>query len=169
MATLPRKVAKIAEFTGHAPADRAQVMAQRVGAAHEQTKAYVQVLANRVYGALTVDTTTASGTYSTLITASITTLLATGFLLIHVSACGDKTTNAGIISLQVVVDGVVAKGTYTAVAANSQFAVPLQWRVAVAKGPHVVTLQWKTSTANATINAVSVNEEHATMLVQESA
>ncbi len=44
MADLPRKVATRLEHTGHAPSDRAQRMAQQVGQAHEQTKAFVTSL-----------------------------------------------------------------------------------------------------------------------------
>ncbi len=127
-------------------------------------------LESRAYAALAADTTILAAAYATLLTARITTVLASGYLVITFSACALKTTAAGYVSFQIVLDGAVVKGAYvTTPAAGTGFNVSMVVRAPVKKGAHVVLLQWKTSTSAAQINAATVVEEHAHLLVQEAA
>ncbi len=112
----------------------------------------------------------AASAYTTLLTANITTVLATGYLVITCSASGIQITNPGTVFLEVLVDGVVAKGCFTSIpTAGFSFNLSMMVRVAVTRGPHVVLLKWKPNVSSAHINAATVVEEHAHMLVQEAA
>lgn len=165
---LPKRVAVRVEHTGDTSQDRAQRLARDVANAHELTKAFVAILANRSYAALATDTTIAAAAYATLLTAQIMTLAPTGFLLVTFTASGLKTTAQGTISFQVLLDGVPVKGMHVGEGASFQFSASMLVRAPVKAGPHTVQLQWQTNISGAQINAASVNEEHASMLVQES-
>jgi hypothetical protein len=179
MASLPKAIAFRAEPTGHAGADRAQRMAQDVGRAHEQTKAYVKALvdstiaalANQAYAALAVDTNLAtSASYLVMLTANITTVLASGHLVISFSASGLKLAALGSNFFEIVVDGVVMKGCYhTTPAAAYAWSIGMMVRVPVTAGLHVVQLQWRTDSNSSRVNAASIPEEHMHLLAQEAA
>lgn len=169
--SLSKKVAVRLEYTGQAAQDRAQRMAQQVGQAHEATKSVVEALANHTFTRLSTDNTLAtSATYATLLTTTITTKLSSGNILITATASGQKITAVGTAYFRLLVDNVAAKGVYT----TSQ-AVPNAWsisivhRVAATRGAHTVALQWRTDSNSLRINASSVTEEHASLLVQEVA
>lgn len=168
MPTLPGKVALRREQTGDVSRDRAQALAQRVATAHEQTKDIVAALMNQAYEALAADKNINIAAYATLLTASITTVLASGHLVVTLTASGVEVASAGTIFFQVLVDGVIAKGVWSTVAAGAAFSVSLVVRVAVSRGPHAVVVQWKTSVNNARINASTSVEEHAHLLLQEA-
>ncbi len=131
----------------------------------------LSALTNRSYVALATDTgNVAAGAYANLVTASITTVLTTGYLVITFSASGIQNASAASLFFQVLVDGVAVKGLFTTVpSAGYSFNVAMVVRRAVMKGAHTVAVQWKTNLNSARINAASVNEEHANLLVQEAA
>lgn len=164
------RVAQRREHTGTFAGDQAQLLA-RHGASklNEHTDA-LAVLANRAYAALATDSTTASATYATLLTANITTRLARGFLIITFTVSGTQITAAATISFQIVLNGTVVKGAWTTVpAVNYSYNVSMMVRCAVVRGPQVVKLQWNSNAATARVRALSTNEEHAHLLVQEAA
>jgi hypothetical protein len=164
------KLAQRRQHTGVFGADQAQRLAQDAARQVNSHTDMLNALLNRSFTALTTDTgTIAAGAYATLLTANITTVLASGYLLITFTASGVEVTTLGTASFQILVDGVVRKGAYTTVGAGSAFTAAIVIRVPVTRGAHVVLAQWKTSVANARINAATVNEEHAAMLVQEAA
>lgn len=167
-ATLARKVAFRAEHTGNAGQDRAQRLAQQTATAHEQTKNVVAALMNHAYATLVTDTTIATAAYATLLTATITTVLPTGHLVLSFSASGGKTTGAGTAFFELFVDGVLVKGCYVQVPLNVAFATSMVARAAVSKGTHTVLLKWRTDVSSLRINAASIGEEHAHLLVQEA-
>ncbi len=118
------------------------------------------------YVALAADVTINIAAYATLLTANITT--ATGTLLnIRWSAAA---TNAAAASAfyQVLVDGVVTKGCRADIAAAGGTNSGMIIQVAVAPGAHTVLLQWKTNVNATKINAATVVEQHAHLLVQEA-
>ena len=163
------KVAIQRTHTGSYVADTAQRQAQ---VATVKTNAHVDTIAvlnNRVYVALATDTgNVAAAAYVTLLTASITTLLERGFLIITFSASGAQAGGAGTNFFQIVVDGTVVKGLYETVANTFSFNVAMVVRVAVVRGPHTIKLQWKTNVGTHNVNAKTTNEEHAHMLIQEA-
>lgn len=126
-------------------------------------------LENRAYVALATDNTITAAAYATLLTANITTVLTGGYLVITFSASGRKTTGIGSAYFQILVDGIVAKACYSGWGINFPFNSGMVVRVAVKKGAHTVLVQWKTDVNSLQINAASVVEEHAHLLVQEAA
>ncbi len=152
------------DFAGQQQQRLAQDTARKVNSFNDTLAA----LTNRAYATLTTDVTNAVATYATLLTANITTVLASGFLIITISASGGKITNAGTPAFQVVVDGVATKACRTSVPLNFSFNVAMTVRVAVTRGAHIVLLQWKTDSASAVISAATVVENHAHLLVQEA-
>lgn len=167
-ASLPNKVAYRREHTGDVARDRAQALAQNVKTAHEQTKNIVAALINQAYVALDTDVTLNIAAYATLLTTTITTVLPSGHIVITVTATGLKNTAGGTLAIRVKVDGTVAKAAYVTAGAGSAFSVSMVVRVAATAGPHTVIVEAKTSSNGATINAATVAEEHAHMLVQEA-
>jgi hypothetical protein len=120
------------------------------------------------YAALATNATIGIAAYATLLTADITTVLARSYLAISFSASSVHITNIATTSFQILVDGVVTKGCYvTYGTAGYAESVAMVIRVPVTRGPHRVLLQWKTDNTSARINASTVVEEHAHLLVQE--
>lgn len=157
------------EHTGNPGLDRIQGNVRSLIDFVRELAGSVAVLRNRSYVALTTSVTLAVAAYATLLTATITTLLDRGYLVISFSASAVQTTTTGIVYFQVVVDGTVAKGAFVSIVAGGAGTASMVVRVPVTKGAHTVLLQWKSSVANARINAASVVEEHAHLLVQEAA
>lgn len=151
------------EQTGNPALDRIQ---NNVRAVVEYLRSLPWVMAHS-YTALATDTTIGVAAYATLLTATITSRQP--YLLVHLSASGVQISSLGGVYFQILVDGVVAKGLYCTVPGGYAFSVAQVLRVAVAAGPHTVTVQWKSSVANARIAPVTVNEEHASLLIQEAA
>ena len=154
---------------GSFQSQQAQVLAQNGVRKTNEHVDVLRVLNNRAYAALVADTTIGIAAYATLLSARITTLLANGFLIITFSASSVHITNLATTRFQILVDGVVTKGCYvTYPVAGYAASVSMIIRVPVRRGGHVVDVQWKTDNTSARINATSVVEEHAHLLVQES-
>ncbi len=154
--------------TGSFTGDNAQRQAQVASIKANEHVDAIAVLNNRSYVALATDNTFAAAAYATLLTASITTLLARGFIIVTFSASGVQITNVASDEFQIVVDGVVVKGCYVSNAVNFAFVASMVVRVPVVRGPHTVKLQVKCTANSLRINAKTINEEHAHMLVQEA-
>jgi hypothetical protein len=167
-ATLPKKVPFRREHTGDPAMDRMQRLAQATASAHELTKTIVAALMNRVYAALAVDVTIGIAAYAALFSATITTLLPTGNLDIIFTASGANSTATANMRFLVLVDNVSVGGTYGFTNAGQTFCSTIAVRVPVKAGKHVVTVQWKSDAGAARINAKTVAEEHAHLLLQES-
>ncbi len=150
-------------FSGGQMQAQARVATQKVNG-HADILA---ALTNYAYVPLKTDATTASATSSTLLTANITTVLESGFLLVTFTASGGHPTNLGTAYFVVVVDGVVTKGCYTTVPAASAWSAAIMIRVAVTRGAHTVLVKWATDSATLRISAATVATEHAHLLVQE--
>lgn len=156
--------------TGEFKVDQQQRLAQQAAQKLNSQADMLNAMLNRGYGALAVDTTLAtSASYATLATATITTVLASGYLLITATASGVQLTNAAVDQFQITVDGVVIKGCYQSSAINGGFSVALVVRVAVTRGLHTVLWQAKCTSSSLRVNAATVNDEHAHVLVQEAA
>ncbi len=151
--------------------NQAQRLGQQAAAQSNSLVDLARALNNHQYVPLATDQTLAvSAAYATLLEANINTILARGNLLITFTASAVHITNIATIYFQVVVDNVIRKGTYvtyqvvpTALNASMVILVP------VVRGAHNVKLQWKTDNNSARINALTVVEEHAHLLVQEAA
>ncbi len=126
-------------------------------------------LTRRAYVELATDSTTASATYATLLTATITSALARSYLVVSFTASGGHPTNLGTAYFQILLDGVVATGCYTTVPAAYAWNAAAIVRVPVTAGMHTVLLQWKTDSATLRISAATANEEHAAMSIHEEA
>ena len=166
-AVIPRKVAFRLEPTGHAGSDRAQRLAQQVGQAHEATRSVVEAISNTVASALAADTTIAAAAYATVLSSSITTTLQAGSIDVTVSVGGTKTTAAGNVLFQVLVDGTAYGLGRTSAGLGLAFGLQVSRRISVSRGPHTVALQWQTSANSAQVNASSVATEHIRMVVTE--
>ncbi len=151
------------EQTGNPALDRIQ---NNVRGLIEYVKSILWVT-RRAYAALATDSTTASATYATLLTATITTLAARSFLVISFTASGAHITNAATTLFRVTVDGTVIKGCYTTVAANYAFSAAIVVRTPVVVGMHTVLVQWSTDNATARISAATVVTEHAAVSIHE--
>lgn len=166
------KVAQQRTHTGSFTGDQAQRQAQ---IATVKTNAHVDAIAvlnNRAYVALTVDSTLAgsAGVYTTLLTTSLTTLLATGFVIVTFTASCTHNNAGATTYFKVFVDGVAVRGCYATVTAGGEaFCEAILIRVPVTKGTHVVLLKWSTDNNTVRINAKTSANEHAAMLVQEAA
>lgn len=151
------------EQTGNAALDRIQNNVRQVADYLRNTF----WLTKRGYAALDA-AKTASGTYADLLSATITTVLGTGFLLIQFSASGIQNTSAGTVFFKIRLNGVDVKGLYKTVAAGYSFNVAMLVRTPVAARAHTVTVQWKTNVATATIDPVTTLEEHASLWLEEA-
>lgn len=168
MSTAPKLAQRLAN-PGSFPAEQAQRLAQDTARKVNSYADMLNALVNRSYVALATDTgNVAAAAYATLLTANITTVLATGYLIVTFSASGIQNTGSGTLFFQVLVDGVVRKGVYTTQEAGFSFNAAMVLRVPVTRGAHVVVLQGKTNNASYRINAATTNEEHASLLVQEA-
>jgi len=156
--------------TGDFKVDQQQRLAQAAAVVTNSHRDMLLALVNRSYVELTTDFTQAgTATYATLLTANITTVLATGYIITTFSVSGVQLTNASAEVFQVTVDGVATKGCYQSTILNGAFSAAMVIRTAVTRGPHVVRLQSKVNNNTMRISAATVNEEHAHMLVQEAA
>jgi hypothetical protein len=156
--------------TGDYKVDQQQRLAQAAAVVTNSHRDMLNALVNRAYAELATDTGTLNvAAYTTLLTANITTVLATGYLLITVSSSGAQVTNAATVYLQVTVDGVVKRACYATVNVAWSWSLAMVVRVPVTRGPHVVTTQWKSNQPSVHINPLTVNGEHASLLVQEAA
>lgn len=167
-ASLAKKVAVRIEHTGDPAKDRAQLLARQNTQSHEQTRIIVAALMNRVFAALAVDVAIGVAAYVALLSTTITTVLAKGNIDIHFTASGANSTATANARFLVLVDGVAVKGTYGFTNAGDAFSAALVVRVAVTAGPHTIAVQWKSDAGAARINAKSVQEEHAHLLVAEA-
>ena len=125
-------------------------------------------LTRRAYVALAVDRSLVT-TYAwdTLIETNVVTVQKAGFLLVQYTTSGVQNSFAGTVFFQVLVDGVVIKGTYFTANAGWAFCCSQVLVVPVVAGAHNVKLQWYTNVTNARISAKSVPSEHASLLLQE--
>lgn len=170
MSTAPKLAQRLAN-PGSFAVEQQQRLAQDTARKVNSYADMLNAMVNRAYVALTTDVTLATAaSYATLLTANITTVLATGFLIVTFSTSAVKITTIGNMNFRVVVDGVAIKGAYsTAQVINTAMCAAMVVRVPVTRGAHVVQLQWITNSNSARINAASIFEEHANMLVQEAA
>jgi hypothetical protein len=152
------------EQTGNAVIDR---LSTNVRDLISFVRGLAQLTQNRAYAALAIDTTAGVSTYATLLTATITTALTNGYVLITFTASGLQLTSTGTVYFQVVVDGKVIKGTHATVAGGQAWCVSMIVRVPVTSGLHTVLLQWDSDVTGARINGKSANEDHAQMVVEE--
>lgn len=158
------------EQTGNPTLDRIQGNVRDLIASVRTLAQDIRVLKNRTYVALGVDVTVAAGAYAKLIETTITTSLASGFLDVIVSTSGQELAAVGTKWFLVLVDGKAVKGAHTtSPAAGYAFSLAMFVRIPITAGKHTVTLQWKTDAGSGRINAKSIPEEHATMLVREAA
>lgn len=167
------KLALRLQHTGAFARDQEQRLAQQAAAKTNLHVDTLAVLANRGYIALAADTTLAgsAGVYTTLLSASVTTTLKNGFLIVTFTASGTHPTTANsTVYFKLFVDGVFVRGAYvTTGIAAAAFAAPILARVPVTAGSHVVRIDWSTDNNSARINANSNVNEHAALLAQEAA
>ena len=163
------KLAQRTVHTGTFQGGQAQKLAQDTARKANTLAEQVAALQNRAYAALTTDSTAPLFTYATLLTANITTVLATGYLIVTFTASGAHITNPGQTYFQVLVDNVIKKGIGVTMTTGGSWSASIVLRTVVTRGPHVVLVQWNSDAASGRINAASTVEEHAHLLVQEAA
>ncbi len=157
------------EHDGSFASDQQQRLAQQGASRVNTILDMIAVLQNRAYAALAIDTTIGVAAYATLLTAAITSLLKNSFLIITVTVSGVKPATTGNVNFRVTVDGVAVRGTWCEATAGLRFALPLLVRTPVVQGLHVVNVQWLTNAGSARVFPATNIEEHASLLVQESA
>lgn len=127
-------------------------------------------LRRRAYVATTADTTTSSASYVELMSTTITSAMASSYLVLSFTASGVKSTNAGTVTFQIVVDGTAVKGcSIGTLTATWHWNAAIVVRVPVVAGLHTVRIDWATTTASVRVNAASLVDEHASLHVFEEA
>lgn len=122
-----------------------------------------------VFAQITVDTTTASVAFVTLLSQAIT-IQAGSVLLIHVSAGTSNSANTNTNFFRIQVDGATQRGVAVSLdAANTPGSVALVLRVTgLAAGSRTVVLQWRVGAGTGRIGAVAAPDaEHASLLLEE--
>ena len=151
------------EQTGNPMLDRMQSNVRDLIAYVRNTQ-----LAVPSYVQQTTDLTVAAGAYAKLFDVQIRKLQVGSRLAIRFGASFVQLTAAGGVSFQVKLDGVVVKGTYvTTPTATAAYNAGIVLVVAALPGLHTVTVEWKDSAGSVRVNAKSIVEEHATLLVEE--
>ena len=114
----------------------------------------------------TTDVTTTSTTFTDLLTVNITTT--GGDLLIQASAGFKQSNDQQSVYFQVLIDDIVQRGA-GATCRNQDIrgSMSIVLKRAVAAGARVVKLQWRVSANTGSVNAATVPEEHASLLVSE--
>lgn len=168
--TLAKKVPVRAEHTGNASEDRAQILARQASQSHEITKSAVKALANYVSGDLAADASTTGASLVDLMSVTITSTLASGFLIAEFCCGFNKPTIAATARFVVNVDGVDIRGTdFTVDTVGGAGNVNILVRVPAKAGAHVVKVRWFTNSGTVRINAKSSPlNEFATLLVREA-
>jgi len=118
---------------------------------------------------ITVDTATASTSFSNLLTLSMT-FGSSGTSIAIVRFTGAGSTSSGTnTQFQLMIDGYAVSAANALSVSTSLAPVAIQYRTALAFGVHTFTVRWKLSGAGAAaINPVSApNNEHATIIVEE--
>lgn len=164
-AKLPLGRVQTSTFEGDQMQKQARLASQKANSLEPR----VATLENTAYAALAANTTIGVAAYATLLTATITTVLASGYLDLQFTVSGVQVTSAGTAYFTAYVDGTAAVGAYTTVAAGAAFCASAIARVRVRAGRHTVRVDWRSSVANARINAATVTEEHARLFVREAA
>jgi hypothetical protein len=117
---------------------------------------------------VTVDTVSASSTFSPLLSTTFTT----GAHALIIIAAGHISCSQAIVDMNVrlVVDGTsVGGGQVQSAAANVATPFALQAAASVTAGQHTISLEWKTATGNAQCRPISgnIDGECASIIVQE--
>jgi hypothetical protein len=150
--------------------NQSQRLGQQAAAKTNNIVDQIRVLNNRKFVKLAVDRTIGVAAYATLLSTDIITILDRGFLIITFTASTVHITNIATTYFQVVVDKVVVESCYTTfMAVPAALCASIVIMVPVLKGQHNVLVQWRTDNTSARINALTIPEEHANMLVQEAA
>lgn len=118
---------------------------------------------------ITVDTTTTSPTFVTLLTDTITIGAGRALIIQFLSSMSNSNSN-NIVYARIQVNGVTYRGAATtAQNTNRSGAVCIQTRVTgLAAGTHTVTVQWRVSGGTGQVRVVSQPDtESASMLIEE--
>lgn len=117
---------------------------------------------------LAADVTTTSTTYVDMTGMSLTVNTDDNPLLCWFSVSGDASA-AALLKFQVLIDGVVARGThFRSVASGFGHTAQLVFRSSVlTRGQHVVKIQWNTSTGTGRVRPVTNIRDHASLLIEE--
>ena len=127
------------------------------------------VFRQSVFAEVVADSTTGSGAYIDLLTASIT-VTAGAILLIYVSASSSNSNGIlipGENRFRVTIDGVAQRGSGAAAYNTAEFGTAIVLRVPVAAGVRSVKLQWSSGGGTVRVRPVASAEEHASLLVCE--
>lgn len=166
------KLAQRSVHTGTFAGQQQQRLAQDAARQVNSHADMLNALVNRSYTALAVDASLAGSAlvYTALFSASITTVMATGYLLMTFTASGTHTFLGATVDFKLLVDNVLTKGAYVTVrGAGDAFSVAIVSRVAVTRGAHTVRVDWSTDNSTARLRPATVDREHAALLVQEAA
>lgn len=170
MSTAPKLAQRLAN-PGSFATEQQQRLAQDTARKVNSFSDMLNAMVNRSYVALATDATLAGSAlvFTTLLTSSITTVLASGFLIITFTASGTHALGGATTYFRVTVDGVTARGAYVTVsAAGYAFTAAIMVRVPVTRGAHAVLAQWSTDNNSSRIRPATNVSEHAGMLVQEA-
>jgi hypothetical protein len=123
----------------------------------------------RVFYEQTTDTSTASTTFVTFVSQSITTS-ANSRLLIHFDFSGRNTNNNPEIRFRISIDSTPIRATAQSLRAteSSSGALTVFPSTAFSAGAHTVLVEWSTSANTASINPVTRSStDHASLLIEE--
>jgi hypothetical protein len=126
-------------------------------------------LLQSVFTEQTTDTTTASATFVTLLTQTIT-ISAGSILLIEVTASFSNTAANNNMDIQLVIDGTAVRGCGTrSLVVNQATSTAIVYRkTGLAVGAHTRLVQWRTpGGGTARCRPVTTVNEHASIMVQE--
>jgi len=115
---------------------------------------------------LSSDVSTTSASFVDLI--SITIYTYGGTCLVTFSVSGEDSANNRNLYFQLVMDGTPIKWTQFRTP-NTQNSACLTATVIPAEGSHTFLIQWRVSANTGQIRPVTVNEEHAALLIEEVA
>lgn len=117
------------------------------------------------YLELSVDTTTTGATFVDLLTVNLTTY--GGVCLVTFTVGGGNATTNTNVRFQLTLDGVAQRGTKFRQDTGAGSPGCLAYRAAPAAGSHVFKIQWSVSAGTGRIRAATVNEEHASLMIEE--
>lgn len=144
-----------------------------VAAQDAATKNYIDTLnpvKQVVFAEITVDTTTTSATFATLISQAVTKQLAGTRFKITATWSASNSTNNSVNDFRVAVDGVSQRGasqTITPAGAGHSGAICVVV-TGLSTGARTVTLEWRTSAGTARVRPVAaVDTEHASLVIEE--
>lgn len=120
-----------------------------------------------VFSRLSVDTTTTSTSFVDFMTLNVNT--GQNALCVFFSASGNNTTSGARVHFQLLVDGVIRRGSdfFCVSTTNGGCAALVYKTFNLSDGAHVIKIQWSVTAGTGSVNASSGTSDHASLIVYE--